>query len=417
MLFIAGLLIKRKSLISKIAILFCFFFQHQFIFAQRYDIVIKGGNVIDPKTSISDVLDIAISSGKIVTIAKGIETKSAEHVINASGMYVVPGLIDIHTHDFYGPHPDRAFCNGTASMIPDSFTFCSGVTTVVDAGSSGWKDFPVFKNKIIDNSRTRVLAFLNIVGSGMRGGGYEQNAGDMDGKKAAMMAQKYRDYIVGFKLAHFKGREWMPVDEAIKAGKIAKLPVMIDFGDNATPLSVKELFLTHMRPKDIFTHCFAELKGRETIVDLDTKKLKPSVWEAKHKGIQFGVGYGEISFAFSQATPAVKAGFYPDFLSTDMHTSLMGNKMKDLPNIMSKFLALGMSIQDIIRTVTWNPAREISHEELGNISAGGIADITILSLINGKFEFYDHTGHKIEGSKKFECNTTIKGGKIVYGIK
>jgi len=219
---------------------------------------------------------------------------------------------------------------------------------------------------------------------------------------------------VGFKLAHFKGHRWVPVEKAIKAGRIAKLPVMIDFGDNPKPLSLKDLFLNHMRRGDIFTHCFAELKGRESLVVTGTKKLKAFVWDAKKRGIIFGVGYGEISFAFSQAVPAVKAGFCPNLLSTDMHSTAIGDKMKDLLNIMSKFLALGMSIQDVIETVTWNPAVEIRHEELGNISVGGIADIAILSVFNGKIEFYDHTGYKIESTKIFECDTTIKGGKIVF---
>lgn len=400
----------------KTALLLLLFFTLQFVSAQHYALVIKSGHVIDPKNNINDVLDVAISNGKIMSIAKGIDAKSATRVIDAGGMYVVPGLIDIHTHDFYGPDPSKAFCNGTESIVPDSFTFRSGVTTVVDAGSSGWRNFPVFKKQIIDNSQTRVLAFLNIVGAGMRGGAYEQDTTDMDGEKTAMMAQQYRNYIVGIKLAHYKGHEWLPVDEAIKAGNIADIPVMIDFGDNPSPLPIKELFLEHMRPGDIFTHCFAELSSREPIVDVHTKELKPFVWEAKKRGIVFDVGYGEISFAFSQAMPAVKAEFYPNCLSTDMHATSMKYQMKDLLNIMSKFLALGMSIQDVIKTVTWNPARDIKHEELGNISVGAIADITILSALSGKFWFYDHTGYKIEGTKKFECEATIKSGKIVYDL-
>jgi dihydroorotase len=298
-------------------------------------------------------------------------------------------------------------------MVPDSFALRSGVTTVVDAGSSGWRDFPIFKKQVIDHSKTRVLAFLNIVGAGMRGGSYEQDTKDMDGAKAAAMAQQYGDYIVGIKLAHYRGREWFPVDEAVKAGKIANIPVMIDFGENPSPLPIKELLLNHMRPGDIFTHCFAELKGREPIVDPNKKKLKPFVWEARKKGIVFGLGYGEISFAFSQAIPAIASGFYPNSLSTDMHAGTK-IKMKDLPDIMSRFLAMGMSIDDVITLATWNPAREIKHKELGHISVGAIADITILSVIDGKFLFCDYTGYKIEGTKKFECEATIKSGKIVY---
>ena len=395
--------------------LFILLFLLQSVYAQHVGIVIKGGRVVDPKNNINEIMDVAISNGKIMRIAKSIDTQNATQVIDAGGMYVVPGLIDIHTHDFYGPDPERYFCNGTASVLPDTVLFCSGVTTIVDAGSSGWKDFPDFKKNIIDHSRTRILAFLNIVGAGMRGGAYEQDTNDMDWEKTSAVAQKYHEYIVGIKLAHFKGTVWKPVDEAIKAGNMSNTPVMIDFGDNLSPLSIKDLFLNHMRPADIFTHCFAELKGRETIVDPVTGQLKPFVWEARKRGISYDVGYGEISFSFSQAIPAIKAGFYPNSISTDLHATNK-KKMSDMLDIMSEFLAIGMTIPDVIGTVTWNPAREIRHEELGNISEGAIADLAILRVCDRDTGFYDHSGEKIAGTKAFECETTIKDGKIVYHL-
>lgn len=398
---------------QKSIILLLLFFHLQYIFAQQIEILIKGGHIIDLKNNIDGILDVAVSHGRILKIAKYIEAKNARQVIVATGMYVVPGLIDIHEHVFYGPDPERHFCNGTESVLPDAFSFSTGITTVVDAGSSGWKDFPDFKRKIIDSSKTRVLAFLNIVGAGMRGARYERDTNDMDANKTAMMAQQYHDYIVGIKLAHYKGPEWKPVDEAIKAGNIANIPLMIDFGSSNSPLSIEELFLKHMRSGDIFTHCFAELKGRETIVDIGTKKLKPFILEAKKRGINYDVGYGRISFSFSQAIPAMKAGFYPNSISTDMHAGIKG-EMKNILDIMSEFLALGMSIREVIGTVTWNPAREIRHEELGNISKGAIADITILKVINDNSSFYDHGGNKIDGTKKFVCEMTTRAGKIVY---
>jgi dihydroorotase len=407
--------IETNRFMKNTTILFSFFFQMTFAFAQHFGMVIKGGQVIDPKNHINEILDIAISDGKIVKIASDIDTKNASQVIDAGGMYVVPGLIDIHTHDFYGTDSERYFCNGTSSLMPDGFSFSTGVTTVVDAGSSGWKDFPVFKKKIIDGSKTRVLAFLNIVGAGMRGGAYEQDTRDMDWEKTARVAQEYRNYIVGIKLAHYKGAEWKPVDQAISAGNKVNMPVMIDFGESVPPLSIQELFLTHMRPGDIFTHCFAELSGRESIVDTGTKKLKPFVWAAKKRGIIYDLGCGEISFSFSQAIPAVKAGFYPNSISTDMHANKK-YRMNDMLDLMSKFLALGMSIPEVIGTVTWNPAREIRHEELGNISEGAIADLAILQVCNDNIIFYDDAGYKIDGKKRFECETTIKSGKIVYRL-
>lgn len=398
---------------KRVVFLLLLFFQSACAIAQPYETIIKGGHVIDPANSIDGIFDVAVSNGKIAAVEKKINSDKAVQIINASGMYVVPGLIDMHTHDFYGSDPERYFCNGTESVLPDSFAFRSGVTTVVDAGSSGWKDFPVFKKKIIDSSKTRVLAFLNIVGAGMRGGAFEQDTSDMDANKTAMMAEQYHQYIVGIKVAHYKGREWKPIDEAIKAGTMANIPLMIDFGDNRSPLSIEELFLKRMRAGDIFTHCFAQLKGRECIVDTGTKKLKSFVWEAKKRGIRFDLGYGEISFSFSQAIPAMESGFYPNTISTDKHT-VRKHKMKDMMKIMSEIFALGMNMQQVIAAVTWNPAREIKHEELGNISKGAIADITILRVRNNNIEFYDYGGHAIKASEEFECEMTMKGGQTIF---
>ena len=188
----------------------------QLSMAQSYDIVIKGGHLIDPKNYIDAVMDIAINNGKIALLSKNIDPKSGIQVVDANGMYVTPGLIDIHTHNFYGTQPDHQYENGNLGIAPDGFTFRNGVTTVVDAGSSGWRTFPTFKAQTIDISKTRVLAFLNIVGEGMRGV-YEQNANDMDPKMTALVARKYKDIIVGIKLAHYVGPDWAPADRAVEA--------------------------------------------------------------------------------------------------------------------------------------------------------------------------------------------------------
>ena len=373
----------------KPGVLFFFILAFHFSPAQQYAIVIKGGHLIDPKNNINEVMDIAVADGKIITVAKNIDTAKAIQVVDAKGMYITPGLIDAHVHVFYGTDPDRKYSNGTLSILPDGFTFRTGVTTVVDAGCSGWRNFPLFKKQVIDNSRTRVLALLNIVGEGMGGEINEQNTNDMDSKMTALMARRYKEYVVGVKVAHFTGNEWTPVDEAVKAGTMANIPVMIDFGDSEPPLSLEELFMKHLRAGDIFTHCFGQLSNREPVVDVNTKKIKPFVPEAQKKGIFFDVGYGQISFAFSQAIPAVKSGFYPNSISTYIHVGSMNNSMKDILNIMSKFIAMGMNIEEVIKTVTWNPAKEIKHEELGNLSVGAIADIAILSVREGKFGFYD----------------------------
>jgi dihydroorotase len=405
--------IKKSPAVKHTALLIPFLFLFLPVFSQHIDLLIKGGHVIDPKNKIDDVIDVAVNKGKIVRVARDIDTRYAAKVIDARGLYVVPGLIDIHEHDFYGTDPSRHYCNGTKSIKPDGVSFPSGITTVADAGSSGWKDFPDFKKQIIDQSKTRVFAFLNIVGAGMRGGAYEQDTSDMDVEKSVAITNRYHKYIVGIKLAHYRGSSWKPVEEAIKAGRISGLPVMIDFGNSPSPMPISELFTRYMRKGDIYTHCFAALKGREPIVDSSTNHVKTFVWEAKNKGIQFDVGYGEISFSFVQSIPSADEGFFPNTISTDMHNSSR-YKMKSLLEIMSEFLAMGMSIPEIINAVSWNPAKAIHHEELGNISVGAVADIAILNISNNKMIFYDFSGHSLEGREEFKCTVTIRKGDIVY---
>ena len=386
--------------------------------AQSYDIVIKGGHVIDPKNSIDVIMDVAISNGKIMLLSKNIDTKQAAQVVNAKGMYVTPGLIDLHAHVFFGTEPDHYLSNGLVAVVPDGFTFRVGVTTVADAGGAGWKSFPEFKKNIIDNSQTRVFSFLNIVGEGMRGGAYEQNTNDMDAKMSALVAKQYKDYVVGFKVAHYEGAEWVPVDRAVEAGKLVSMPVMIDFGGSNPPLPIEELYMKHLRPGDIYTHTYALLDGnvRETVVDEAAGKVKPFIWDAKKRGIIFDVGYGGASFNFTQAIPAIKEGFYPNTISTDLHTGSMNASMKNQLDVMSKFLLMGMPLNEVIKASTWAPAQVLKHEELGNISVGAIADVVILDLRQGNFGFYDKTGYKVDGKQKFECEMTIKGGKIVYDL-
>lgn len=386
--------------------------------AQPYTLLIKGGRLIDPKNNIDAIMDVAITDGKVAQVAKTIDATQAKQVVDAKGMYVMPGLIDIHGHVFYGTEPNHYLSNGLTAVSPDGFTFRVGVTTIVDAGGAGWKSFDTFKQNIILTSKTRVLSFLNIVGEGMRGGRFEQDTTDMDSKQAAKAALDNSNDVVGFKVAHFQGPSWAPVDHAVAAGKLANMPVMIDFGGSTPPLPLEELFMKHLRPGDIYTHAYTLLGGnvRETIVDEATKTVKPFVWEARKKGIVFDVGYGGASFNFSQAIPALKAKFYPTTISTDLHTGSMNGSMKDILSIMSKFVAMGEDIPSVIKASTWAPAQVIKRENLGHLSVGAIADVAILSMRQGKFGFYDKTGFKMSGNQKFECEMTIKGGKIVYDL-
>jgi dihydroorotase len=405
-----------KKVFISILCLITFFYNAN---AQSYSIVIKGGLVIDPKNGINEVMDIAIQDGKIASVAKNINATGAAQVINAKGLIVAPGLIDIHGHVFAGTQPDRYLSDGNGALMPDGYTFRVGVTTIVDCGGAGWKNFPVFKKNVIDVSQTRVLSFLNIVGEGMRGGAYEQDARDMDAKMAAYVAKQNKKDIVGFKVAHFENAEWTPVDNAVAAGKLAgDIPVIVDFGgdDSHAPLSIEELFFKHLRPGDIYTHTFTELQRRDPIVDFKTRQLKPFIKNAQARGIVFDVGFGGASFAFDQALPAIKAGFYPNTISTDLHTGSMNNAMKDMLNVMSIFMTMGMEVPAIIKASTWAPAQTIKREELGNLSVGSVADVAILGIREGNFGFFDRIGHKETGTKKFECQATIRNGKMVYDL-
>jgi dihydroorotase len=398
-------------------ILSIFFFSALSAQQKPYSILIKGGHVIDPKNNIDAVMDVAIADGKIAQVAGNIDAGRAALVVDAAGMYVTPGLIDMHGHVFAGTEPDHMYSDGILALPPDGFYQRVGVTTVVDAGGSGWKSFPTFKKNIIDNSETRVLAFLNIVGEGMRGGVYEQNVNDMDPAMAAKLAMQNKDIIVGIKVAHFRGNSFVNVDRGVEAGTLANIPIMVDFGGTVPPLSIEELFMKHMRPGDIFTHTFGQLLDtKEAIVDIKTNTLKPFVFPAQKRGIIFDVGYGGSSFTYSQAIPAAKAGFHPNTISTDLHANSMKGSMKDMLLVMSKFLGLGMNLQSVIKASTWSPAQAIKREELGHLSVGAIADVTVLSMRNGKFGFYDLAGYKVEGTQKLECELTIKGGKVVYDL-
>ena len=384
--------------------------------AKKYSIVIKGGHVIDPKNNIDRILDVAIGNDrKIALIAAGIDAKDAIQVVDAKGLFVTPGLIDLHSHNFWGP--GNGYMNGANALPPDGFTFRNGVTTVVDAGSPGWKTFATYKKQTIDRSKTRVLVFLHIVGQGMAG---EQDTSDMNPRASAEVALANKDYIVGFKAAHYTRPNWIQVDRAVEAGNMAGgIPVMVDFGGSYTvkALSIEELFMKHLRPGDIFTHCFAQLMpAREFIIDTLTGKPKPFVLEARKRGIIFDVGYGGISFSYSQAIPAIKSGFYPNTISTDIHTGSYNLAMKDMLTTMSKFLAMGMNLQSVVKASSWTPAQVIHREELGNLSVGTEADIAILGIRQGKFGLFDYKGYKLEASRKLECEMTIRAGAIVYDL-
>lgn len=386
--------------------------------AQQYDLLLKGGHVIDAKNDIDTRMDVAVREGTIARVAENISESEAAQVIDVSGLYVSPGVIDLHTHIFFGTDPDSDQMNSYRSVIPDNFSFRYGITTMVDAGSSGWRNFPTFKEQTIQNSRTRILAFLRIVGHGSRGGPYSQNLNDMDPKMSALMAQRH-DEIVGFKIAHYSGHEWEPIDRLVEAGRLAEMPVYIDFGSANPPLPLETLFLEKLRPGDIYSHMYGGGgSGRESIVD-ENGQVRPFVYEAQERGIIFDVGHGGGSFDFKHAIPAVEQGLKPNTISSDLHmSSLRSLGMQDMNSVMSKMLNIGMSLQEVIEASTWAPAQVIQREELGHISEGAVADIWVFGVREGEFGFVDvdNPPVRIEGDRKLDSEMTLFGGEVVWDL-
>jgi len=353
----------------------------------------------------------------VVEVASSISEKNAKIVVDVSGMYVTPGIIDMHVHAFHGTDQLSYIANGWDALPPDGFTFRAGVTTVVDAGSAGWRNFRDFKMQTIDRSKTRILAFLNIVGMGMYGRFEEQDINDMNPEMAAYMVTKlFPDIIVGIKSAHYWGADFTQVDHAVEAGNLANVPVMVDLGEHHPPLSIEDLFMKHLRPGDIWTHTYANAPKDREVPVAENGKVKPFVFEAQKRGIIFDVGHGGGAFHWSQAVPSVQQGFIADVISTDLHVGSMNSGMKDMANLMSKFLALGLSLQDVIYRSTWKPATVIKRPDLGNLSVGSEADIAVFSLKKGDFGFLDVRGKKLMGTQKLEAELTIRAGKIVWNL-
>ncbi len=378
---------------------------------KKYDLLLKGGHVIDPRNNLSAVRDVGISGGKVAAVAAKLDPADALKTVDVAGLYVTPGLIDIHAHVYTGTG-ERSSYAGDNSVYPDGFSFRIGVTTLVDAGGSGWRTFEDFKSRIIDRQRTRVLAFLNIVGNGMRGGKFENQLSDMEVAPAVETAKKYKGVIVGIKTAHYAGPEWTPVEHAVEAGTAADIPVMVDFGNNhpdTRPLA--DLLTRKLRPGYIYTHMYSGL--RNELVD---GKPNPGLVEGRKRGVIFDVGHGGGSFLWRLAVPMIKDGFVPDSISTDLHIGSMNAGMKDMLNVMSKFLALGIPVDQVIRMSTWNPAKEIKQEQLGHLSAGAIADIAVLRLEKGKFGFIDMNGARLNGTAKLTAEMTLKDGRIVWEL-
>lgn len=384
----------------------------------RYDLLLKGGHVIDPANQIDDVRDVAVFQGKIAAVEKNIPEDQAGKVVDVSSFYVTPGLIDIHYHIGHGGAPlnwftPEARAHAMPLGIPADIALQSGVTTIVDAGTAGAETFLQEKEESIDRARVRVLAFLNIVSNGM-GGGLEQSLDQMDPKLCAATILRYRDIIVGVKTAHYwtslpwdaEHVPWAAVDRAIECATLANVPVMYDFWPR--PERTYEDLLKKMRPGDIHTHVFAQ----QFPIVLADGKLNPALAEARARGVIFDVGHGAGSFWFRNAVPAAKQGFIPDSMSTDLHTG--DYNVVSMANVMSKFLAMGVPLADIIRRSTVNPAAEIRRPDLGTLSVGKDADIAVLELTKGRFSYIDCGVARMDGDVRLQARMTVRAGRIVF---
>ena len=380
--------------------------------AQQYDVVLRNGHVIDPKNNIDTQRDVAIRDGKIAAIEASIPASAAKRSVDISGLYLTPGLIDIHEHVFIGLR-HNAWGNGDLSVQADVMAVPNGVTTIADAGSSGWRDFPEFRHRVIDTAKTRIFAFINIVGAGMANADdvAEQNEHDMDLDALSKTIAENKGIIVGIKTAHWQQPNFDSVQKAVAAGTRNHLPVMVDFGwfDNK---SYEQMIRTILRPGDISTHVF---RMPAPLLTPDGKPA-PYMLDARRRGIKFDVGHGGGSFNFALAEPMVKGGFFPDSISTDLHVDSATGVMLNLPNVMSKMLALGVPFVEVIRESTTNPATEIGHPELGQLAVGAVADIAVLRLDHGHYSYADLAGGKVDGTERIVPEMTLRAGHIVFDL-
>ena len=385
--------------------------------AQNFDLLLKRGHVIDPKNNLDGHYDVAISNGRVAAVSRDIDPALADHVIEAGGYFVTPGLLDIHVHVYHTRAPQGE--PEGLSVVADAHSFRSGVTTMVDTGTSGQRHFLHFKSTCIDRQKTRILAFVNICDQGMLGD-FEQDPLTFDPELAAATVLAYPDLCVGIKAAHYWTRDswdevhtpWASVDAGVAAAALCNRPLMVDFWPRPPLRTYQELILSKLRAGDIHTHVFAQ---QFPVLGADGK---PSafLFEARKRGVVFDLGHGAGSFWYRNAAPAMAGGFSPDSISTDLHTGNVHGTVVDMITTMSKMLNLGMPLQEVIYRSTVTPAVEIGHPELGNLSIGACADVAVIKQLEGEFSFHDCGRARAHGRLKLENAMTIRGGEIVYDI-
>ena len=366
----------------------------------QYDLLLKDGRVIDPANGIDSRMDVGIKDGRIAVVARDLSVSDAAIVVDVSGRFVTPGLIDLRTHSY----------GYSAWTFPDEYAFPAGVTTVVDAGGSGYRNFEDFRRTIIDKARVRLLVLLNIVGAGMLGP-VEQDTAEMRPEPCAEVVQANLDVIVGVKAAHHRGRGWESVDGAVAAGELSGTVAMIDYV-NHPDRTYRELIIEHLRPGDMHTHMYGQQHAQ---IDAN-RRVHDYVWEARKRGVLFDVGHGGGSFWFRVAVPCMEQGHVPDTISTDVHKGSFFIPRATMPITMSKFINMGMSLQDAVSKSTVAPARNIGRSELGTLSVGSEADVAVFELEEGEFGFVDSGRAKMTGNERLLCHMTVRAGEVVWDL-
>ena len=371
------------------------------------ELMLKGGHVIDPAQNIDAVMDVAFAGGKVSAIGKSLDASTAKDVRDVSGKIVTPGLIDMHTHVYWG---------GTSLGI-DAEDFCrkSAVTTAIDTGSAGPGNFAGFRKHVIEPSDVRILAYLHISHAGIFGFsnrimvGESENLALMDPETAVEVANANRDVIIGIKVRlgrHASGIHGMaPFEHAIQVAEEASMPLMVHIDE--PPPSYAEV-VSRLRPGDVLTHCFRPFPNSPVGPD---GKVRPEVLAARQRGVLFDIGHGMGSFSFKTARAMLDAGFMPDTISSDIHALCINGPAFDQVTTLSKFLCLGVPLKEVIRTSTENAARALSRPDLGTLKPGSAGDASILSVDDGPFDYADVVGEHVTGEKKINARGVVLAGR------
>ena len=371
-----------------------------------FDVVLKGGRVLDPAQGIDATLDIGTKHGRIAALEENLPADDAGLVLDVADHFVTPGLIDLHTHIYWG---------GTnLGVLPDQACLPSGVTTAVDAGSAGWANFPGFRHFVIGQSRTRAFAFVNISSIGITDMrvGENLNLAYCGVEDAIKAVEAHRDVALGVKVRVAEkicgpnGLE--PLRRAAEVRDATNTRMMVHISDCEQP--VQEI-LGYLKPGDIITHCFT---GRgKLILDQQRGTVLPDVRAAQQNGITFDVGHGQGSFSFAVARAALADGFLPDTLSTDLHAYSSHFTAQSLPDVMSKFLFLGRDVPDVVARTTQNAAAAIGRaDSLGHLRVGGGADITVLRLESGPYPMRDAENSEFTGDRRLAATYTLRAGDV-----